>query len=193
MCGAPMPGESDGVACDDCLKIARPWDRGAAALLYAGNARKLVLALKHGDRQDLARPAAEWLRSAAGDMLHSNSILIPVPLHRWRLAKRRYNQSALLANRLAKLAQLPVVPDALIRARRTPTQDGRSVEDRFDNLQDAIRPNPKRATSLAGRDVVLIDDVMTSGATFAAATEALRAAGAANVCVLALARVVKDA
>lgn len=194
-CGTPLPGEDEGAAecCDDCLTLARPWGRGRAALAYDGTARRLILALKHGDRLDLVPPLAGWLHRAAGPILAPDMLVAPVPLHRFRLIKRNYNQSALLARALARRAGLEDCPDLLRRTRATPSQDGRSREERFANLDGAIAVAPQRAGRVAGRHVLLVDDVMTSGATFAAAAEACLAAGASAVSVLALARVAKDA
>ncbi|MCU0829130.1 MAG: ComF family protein [Tabrizicola sp.] len=193
-CGTPLPGTDPGelAVCDDCMTIARPWGQGRAALMYRDNARSLILAFKHGDRMDLARPAAVWLKKSAQPMLRPGLLAVPVPLHWLRLVKRRYNQAALLSKALAGLAGLDHCPDALIRCRTTGTQEGRTRDDRFRNLADAFRvPKPREAV-VRGRDVLLIDDVMTSGATFAAATEALFQAGARSVDVLCLARVAKD-
>jgi len=194
-CGTPLPGESDGhnELCDDCMAIARPWDRGSATLLYAGNARRLILAMKHGDRQDLALPAARWLVPGMRKLVGPRAIIVPVPAHWTRLIRRRYNQAALLARELAAMTGTTYLPDALIRKKLTPKQDGMSRDARFANMAGAIQPHPKRGPGLADKEVLLIDDVMTSGATFAAATEACYSAGAARVCVLALARVAKDA
>lgn len=194
LCGTALPGGADGapVHCDDCLAIARPWGKGRAALLYRDNARALVLALKHGDRLDLARPAAQWMHRAGQGILRPGMLLAPVPLHWLRLLKRRYNQSALLSAGVARLAGLDHCPDLLIRPRPTGTQDGRNRDGRFANLQGALRLHPRRAARVDGRHVLLVDDVMTSGATLAAAAEACLAGGAADVSVLVLARVVKD-
>ncbi|MGR3343947.1 MAG: double zinc ribbon domain-containing protein [Paracoccaceae bacterium] len=194
-CGVPLPGEDDGQAdlCDDCLTIARPWASGRAALLYRDNARRIVLTLKHGDRLELARPAARWMQSAAAPLLEPGQIMVPVPAHWSRLLRRRYNQAALLARELARLTGATFLPDALIRTRRTDVQDGMGLDQRFQNMSQAIAPHPKYGGALIGKEVLLIDDVMTSGATMAAATEASLASGATRVCVLALARVAKDA
>lgn len=193
-CGTPLPGEDTGsVHCDDCLTIARPWAQGRAATLYAGKARDLTLALKHGDRTDLARPLSRWLTRAAQPLLRPGMIVAPVPLHWFRLIRRRYNQSALLSAALARQAALDHIPDLLIRSRRTPTQDGRDRDGRFRNVTGAIRAHPRHAHRLKDAEILLIDDVMTSGATLAAATEACLAAGACRVSVAVLARVAEDA
>ena len=193
LCGTPLPGDDPGhpVNCDDCLTVARPWSRGRAAMVYADNARALVLALKHGDRMDLARPAARWLYRSVAPMLEKDMLVAPVPLHWLRLFKRRYNQASLLSRGIARLAGLEHCPDLLLRLRRTPTQDGRDRSGRFANIAEAIRANPRRAGRMDGRGVLLVDDVMTSGATLAAASEACLAAGASHVLVAVLARVAK--
>jgi ComF family protein len=194
-CGTPLPGEDEGRAefCDDCMVLARPWQRGRAALVYKDRGRRLVLALKHGDRLDLARPAADWLLRAAQPILVPNMIVAPVPLHWQRLLMRRFNQSALLGRNLAQLAGLEYCPDLLLRTRRTESQEGRNRDQRFANISGAVTVHPRRKDHLRGRNVLLVDDVMTSGATMAAAADACNAAGAHSVCALALARVAKDA
>lgn len=193
-CGTPLPGEEDlaEALCDDCMTIARPWDKGRAAVLYKGNARRLVLALKHGDRLELAKPMARWLVNSVRSILLPDMVVVPVPAHRMRLFTRRYNQAALIANEMAKIAALKVLPDTLVRLRPTIVQDGMGRDARFSNMSGAITPHHKRGAQLDGRAVLLVDDVMTSGATLAAATEACHAAGASSVYVSALARVAKD-
>ncbi len=194
-CGMALPGQDPGhaVHCDDCLAIARPWSQGRAALAYRDMGRALVLRLKHGDRQDIVRPAAEWLHRAARPLLRPGMIAAPVPLHWTRLLRRRYNQSALLSAALAGLAGIGHCPDLLQRVKRTGSQDGRNRDARFANLSGAIRAHPRRAAQMQGRAVLLVDDVMTSGATLAASAQACLDAGASDVAVLVLARVAKDA
>lgn len=193
-CGSPVAGEEgQDVLCDDCLAVERPWSAGRSALLYRDNARRIVLALKHGDRMELARPAALWLKQAAAPLLRPDTVVVPVPLHWWRLIRRKYNQAALLSSALAREARLEHCPDLLLRRRNTGSQEGRSREDRFANLRGAFAVHPRRRARIAGRPALIVDDVMTSGATFSAAATVCLAAGASHVDVLALARVAKDA
>ncbi|MCY4180937.1 MAG: double zinc ribbon domain-containing protein [Litoreibacter sp.] len=193
-CGVPLPGEEDSkhIRCDDCIRIARPWTRGAAALMYRGTGRRLALSLKYGDRTDLAPSAAKWMLGAFGE-IPPETVVVPVPLHWRRFLKRRYNQAALLAQEISKIAKLDYVPDALFRSRPTKPLDGHKREARFIALQDAIAPNPKMAKRIEGKPVLLIDDVMTSGATLGSCAEACLEGGADHVNVLVLARVAKDA
>lgn len=189
-CGAPVIGPSDGarIECDDCKTYHRPWSTGRSALIYEDLARKLVLGLKHGDRTEIAKPAALWMRRVAEPILSRNMLLAPVPLHRTRLLKRRYNQSALLASAISHETGFDHCPDLLIRALRTPKLERASVRDRYSLLAEAIRTNPRQAGMMQGRSVLLVDDVMTSGATLTACTLACLKSGARDVSVVTLAR-----
>ena len=193
-CGAPLTGEADEtpIQCDDCLTAARPWSRGRSTLVYGGVGRKLVLALKHGDRTDLVPTLGDWMARAGRDLLTPDTILVPVPLHWSRLLRRRFNQAAMLAQVIARIAGCSVQLDAVRRRRRTAPLDGHSREARFAALAGTMAVDPDAGAALVGRQVVLVDDVMTSGATLAAVTDALMAAGVADVSILTLARVVKD-
>ena len=194
MCGVPLPGQPDGelLECDDCIARPRSWVKGRAALLYRDRARDVVLALKHGDRPEVARTAGLWLARAGQPLFQDNMVIAPVPLHPTRLLKRRYNQSALLVQALARETGLGHCPDLLVRRTRTAPLDGKSVEDRFSSLSGTISPHQGRTHRMAARSVLLVDDVMTSGATLAACAEACHAGGATQVFVLVLARVAKD-
>lgn len=195
-CGTQVPGEydpDDHAICDDCQKSPRPWQKGRAAFLYSGAGRRLVLALKHGDRQDICYPAARWLSVAGKDLLlDQNTLIAPVPLHWTRLLKRRYNQSALLAQALGKQCGLVCCPDLLVRSKRTASLDGKSAKDRSITVSDAFKIHAKRRHRVIGRSVLLIDDVMTTGATLDATARTCLEAGADHVNVLCLARVAKD-
>lgn len=194
-CGLPLPGgDAEEVAlCDACLTESRPWSAARAALMYRDTGRGLVLKLKHADRIDLARPAGDWMHRAAAPILRPDMLAVPIPLHWLRMVKRRYNQAALLSARVAKLAGLDHCPDLLQRRRSTGSQDGLTKEGRFSNMQGAITLHPRRAARVEGRHVLLVDDVMTSGATMSAAAEACLAGGAIGISVLVMARVAKDA
>lgn len=195
-CGLPLPGEDTpdaGTLCDDCLRVARPWSRGRAALIYAGMGRRMVLALKHGDRHDIAAPAARWMAQISAPVLDKDPIILPVPLHLTRVIRRRFNQSALLASALGQTTGHDTCLAALTRIRRTPSLEGKSREARFVTLSQAIAPHPRHGKRLHDRQVLIVDDVMTSGATLAACTEAAFQAGARDVCIAVLARVAKDA
>ncbi len=194
-CGAPLPagGEGDIHHCDTCMQSPKPWVQGRAALMYCDTGRKLVLALKHGDRQEMARPAGLWMANMIRCHVTPDTLVVPVPLHWSRLLKRRYNQSALLAKSVADKLDLAWCPDALIRSKRTRSLEGLSYADRFETLDNAILPHPKRGTVIEGRPVLLVDDVMTTGATLIACTKACLSAGSGPVRVLTLARAGKDA
>ncbi len=193
-CGARLKGSGDGAVdhCDACISFPRPWMRGRAALGYAGAARRLVLGIKHADRTDLMAPAANWMARAGVDILDTKPLLVPIPIHRTRLIRRRYNQSAELVHLIAKTTGCDECTDALERPVATKKQDGMSIEDRFENVRASMRVPASRLNVVKDRDVCLVDDVMTSGATLNAASEALLEAGASQVSVLVLARVEKD-
>ena len=193
-CGIPLPGDGGteaGLTCDDCLARPRPWTQGRAALVYAGSGRRLVLALKHGDRPDLAPALGRWLAAAAVPLVAPDMVVVPVPLHPRRMLRRKYNQAALLGAAVARAHGLLLEAAALRRVRHTPMQDHGSVGDRFANVEGAIRLAVRARPRLQGRPVLLVDDVMASGATLAAAADALAGAGAAEVSVAVLARAVK--
>lgn len=193
-CGVPLlvASSHDVGTCDDCRKLERPWSAGRAAMRYTDLGRKLVLGLKHGDRQDVAITASAWLARAGQPLLEPETLIVPVPLHWTRLVKRRYNQSALLAQHLALKTQRNVKLDALQRIKKTQALETANVDERFARLSGAITASPKGQAALKDRPVILIDDVMTSGATLTAATNACLDAGARRVDVLVLARVCKD-
>lgn len=194
-CGVPLPGSdpTEDARCDACMMAPPAWVQGRSAMVYKGSGRKLVLGLKHGDRQEIAGPAARWMAQAIKGIVPQDALIVPVPLHWMRLLKRRYNQSALLAKALAQETGLAWSPDLLQRFRKTPSLDGLGRAERFATLDNAIRVHPNRRHQIVGRPVLVVDDVMTSGATLGAVTTALLREGSGPVRVVTLARAAKDA
>ena len=191
-CGFPFDiDEGDGALCGACWRDPPPFDRARAALVYDAHSRQLPLAFKHGDRIEAAGAFGRWLARVGVDLLDARAILAPVPLHRWRLWRRRYNQAALLARAAADCAGRPVVADLLQRRRATPSQAGLSPAQRRRNVAGAFRVRRRHAGLVRGAHVVLIDDVMTTGATLSSCARALRRAGAERVDAITLARVVR--
>nr|WP_242480432.1 ComF family protein [Rhodovibrio sodomensis] len=190
---APEAGDAGGTLCGACHVDPPPYARARAVMAYDDGSRGLVLGFKHADRTEAAPAFAHWMARAGHELLADADVIAPVPLHRWRLLARRYNQSALLANQLGRVASVPVVPDLLLRRRNTPSQGHLSRAGRGRNVAGAFAVHPGRAGRVRGRSVLLVDDVLTTGATVAACTRVLKRAGARQVDVLTLARVVRPA
>lgn len=189
-CGAPFDFDlGQGARCPACLARAAAFDHARAACLYDEHSRDLILKLKHADRTDLAALFARWLARAAADILPEVDAVLPVPLHRWRLLRRRFNQAAEIARPLAGAARLAYWPDALVRPRRTDSQAGKSGSGRRRNVAGAFEVAPRWRLRVAGARLLLIDDVLTTGATVEGCARALKSAGAARVDVAVIARV----
>ncbi len=166
------------------------YGRARAAVSYDEVARALVHGLKYGDRLDLAPMMGRWMANAGGALLADADVLVPVPLHWRRQWWRRFNQSALLAEVIGKASNRAVAHGALKRVKATPQQVGLDKPARALNVQGAFRVPPERKAEVAGRKLILVDDVLTSGATLDACARALFRGGAASVDVLVFARVV---
>ena len=175
--------------------IADPpaYHRARAAVRYDDVARSLVHAFKYGDRLDLAPTMGRWMATAGKPLLGEADALVPVPLHWRRHWARRFNQSALLSEIVAKASGVPVAYRALKRVKATPQQVGLSQSARAQNVQGAFRVPAEGKAEVTGRRLILVDDVLTSGATMDACARALLRAGAAQVDALVFARVVAGA
>ena len=193
-CQRPFGGGSvhEGAICAPCLADPPRHDGIAAATLYNEASRSLVLAYKHGGRIGHARLLARLIAARLGP-LAGDWLLVPVPLHRWRLWQRGFNQSALLAREIGHMLGKPVLPDGLLRIRRTPALGGMGRKARRRALAGAIRVHPAHAAGLKGRRLILVDDVLTSGATADACIAALRRAGAVEIRIACFARVLDEA
>ena len=191
-CGVPFASAAQGGPdrlCATCREAPPVFERARAALRYDAQSRRLLLPFKHADRTEIARTLVPQMARAGAMLLRQADVLVPVPLHRRRLFVRRYNQAAILAQGLARMSRKPTVPDALVRRRATASLGAKSATERTTEVADAFAVRGSRVVRLAGRRVLLIDDVMTSGATANACALALLAAGAAAVDVLVAARV----
>jgi ComF family protein len=192
-CGYPFdfdPGA--GTLCGGCLARPPVFDKARAVMRYDDKSRDLILAFKRADRLDLVPAFANWLARAGSTLLEEADLIVPVPLHRARLWQRRYNQSALLAQELARRTGLTADPFLLERVRRTPSQgEMPSAKARRRNVLGAFRVVNQALPR--GRTVLLIDDVYTTGATLEACARALKRAKAQRILVLTLARVVRGA
>lgn len=172
--------------------IADPpvFDRLRSVAIHDGIARDLVHGLKYGDRTDLAPMMAEWMIRASDGAVAAADAIVPVPLHAFRLWRRRYNQAAELARAIAHHSGKPYQPNVLKRTRRTSRQVGLARKAREDNVRGAFAVSEHGHADLKGKSVVLVDDVYTTGATVSAATRALKRAGVGSVTVLTFARAI---
>jgi len=192
-CGLPFSfSAEDGSLCAACIDTPPDFDMARAAVVYNDASRQLVLDFKYGDKMHAVKTFAPWLSRAAAPMIGETDIVMPVPLHRKRLWQRRFNQSALLADTLARAAALPCLPDGMMRKRFTQPQKGLSRTERHTNVRGAFAVTPRHQAALAGKRVMIVDDVFTSGATLNECARVLKRAGAAKVFVVTLARVTRE-
>jgi ComF family protein len=188
ICGAPfeMPMGADAL-CGGCIKETPEFAAARAPMLYDDASKRIVLRFKHPDRTHPASVLAQWMQRSGNDFWQATDFIAPVPLHRWRLFKRRYNQAALLAMQLSGLTGKLVLVDLLVRKRATPIQGHLSRKERYENVKDAFALNESYREQITDKTVVLIDDVLTTGATVNECSRILLKAGAKAVNVLVLA------
>ncbi|MCV6574834.1 MAG: ComF family protein [Cohaesibacter sp.] len=194
--GVPYPYDAgQDIVSPAVLADPPAYDKARCVALYDATARALVHKLKYYDRTDLAVSMGDWMVRAGADFFANISgplVVVPVPLHRRRLIGRRYNQAALLAKAIADQKGLAYWPDCLVRRRATRQQVGLSDQEREANVRGAFRLNETYRHNISGKSIVLIDDVMTTGATIEACARALRRAWAAQIFVIVFARVVES-
>ncbi|WP_298743721.1 ComF family protein [uncultured Brevundimonas sp.] len=191
-CGAAFEMDGGVFASPRCAAcLARPYafDRARAACVYDEASRGLILRFKHGDHQPFARLFALWLSRSAAPLLAEADAVAPVPLHRLRLLSRRFNQAAEIARPLARGAGLDYLPDALVRRTHTTSQGGKSARGRRLNVRTAFAATEGGRRRIRGRRILLVDDVLTTGATAEACARALIEAGARAVDLAVVARV----
>ncbi len=182
----------DGAVCAEAIADPPPFAHARSAVHYDDLARRLVHRLKYMDRTDLAPVMADWMTRAGQEVIDKSEYLISVPLHRRRFLARRYNQSAELARALSTRTSLPYLSGALVRKRATRSQVGLGINARADNVRGAFVVPEAEKARLLGRNLLLVDDVYTTGVTVKSATTTLLRAGAESVCVLTFARVAPE-
>ena len=192
-CGMPFEVDPGGeTICGPCHAKPHDFERAVALFRYDEASKPLILSFKHGDRLDQAPAFARWLERSGQPLLDRADLIVPVPLHRSRLWRRRYNQAAVLSQGVARLCARPHDPLVLERKRPTQSQgEMPSAKARRRNVLGAFRVRPGKDERVKGRSILLVDDVFTTGATLDACARALKRAGAERVDALTLARVVK--
>lgn len=191
-CGLPFDFAMGAEAmCGECLREAPTFAQARAVMRYDEHGRRLVLPLKYQDKLHPAPVYAQWMARAAAAFLPRVELIVPVPLSYRRFVKRRYNQAAVLAYALGRQGRLPVIPDALIKRKHTAPQTSLSYTQRKENVRGAFAVHPRYKEAIRGKTLLLVDDVITTGATIGACANKMLAAGAANVYAVALARTVR--
>lgn len=192
-CGSPQDiAVGPDHVCSPCLVRRSKWNRARAPLVYDDHAAKPILALKRAGRRDGLHTMAGWIQQSAKDVLEEADLVTAVPLHRLRLAERGYNQAVWLAAAVSRRSGIPFQADILKRLKNTPSQGGMSARARRRNVSGAFRVRQKFTARIAGQNIVLVDDVLTTGATVDACANALIRCGAKNVDVVTVARVVRE-
>lgn len=179
--------------CGACLKTPPIYNQARAALIYDDASRHIILGFKHGDQTQSVPCFVPWLSQAGIDFLDKADFLVPVPLHRFRILRRRFNQSALIVQYLSQSIKIPFILNGLDRVRATPTQGHLQASERKKNVKNAFVVPDKIIPKIRNKRIVLVDDVFTTGSTVHECTKALLKNGAGTVDVLTLARVVKPA
>ncbi|MEO1016331.1 MAG: ComF family protein [Pseudomonadota bacterium] len=193
-CGYPTPevGAAEPL-CASCARKSPAFDRARAAMRYDEASKRLILSFKHHERLDGLNLFGRWMAQVGAELIEPTSLLVPVPLHRWRLLRRGFNQSSLLALAIQRQIGGGLCLDMLVKPMATDSQQTLGGAARARNITTAsFAVRQKHAHRVQDAKIVLIDDVMTTGSTVSAVAQVLRRAGAARVDVLSLARVVRS-
>ena len=189
-CGAPFDTPvGDGEICASCLTTPPTFQSARSAMLYDETSKRIILGFKHGDRTHLSKMLAGWMQRAGQEFWSNVDCIVPAPLHRWRLFKRRYNQAALLAEHISDATKTTLMVDGLLRLKATPTQGHLNRKERQANVKGAFAINPIHQPHIKDKKIVLVDDVLTTGSTLNECSRVLLEAGAKSVHSLTLARV----
>jgi ComF family protein len=189
-CGSPFAFEAEDMTCGECLENPPLYHQNRSALAYDDGSRSMILRFKHGDQIHAVKAFIPWLRQVGQELLSDADIMIPVPLHRMRLIKRRYNQADIIGRELVNYyPNITYYPDALLRIKNTMSQGHKKAKDRKKNVFRAFQTNP--IYNYEDKNIVMIDDVYTTGATLNECAKMLYRAGAKEVNCLTLAKVVK--
>lgn len=193
LCGIPFEFKVEGkLICATCLDHPSSFDQARSSVTYTPVSRHILMGFKHGDMLQVAKIMARWMFHAGADLLQQADLIVPVPLHPLRLMWRQYNQAALLVNELARISGVEKQNELLIRCRYTPSQGKKTLKDRRKNVKSAFKTNPRYIHMIAKKRILLIDDVLTTGATVDECCKALKKAGAQAVDVLTFARSTKS-
>lgn len=188
--GLPLPFGGEGPQISAAAAAdPPPYDRARAAAVFDGVIRELIHGFKYADRHEARRLLARWTAGAGVELLDDAELIVPVPMTRWRLIRRQFNQAALLAREISRMSGVAFDPFVLVKTKSTPTQVGSSASQRVANVAGAFAVRPAARDRVAGRNVIIVDDVITTGATVGACARALRSAGARRIDVLAAAMV----
>ena len=188
--GLPLPYGSGGPLISAAAAAdPPPYDRARASAVFDGVTRELIHGFKYADRHEARRLLARWMVHAGAELLADADVIVPVPMTRWRLIRRQFNQAALLCQEISRISRIQFDPFILRKTRTTPTQVGSSAAQRARNVAGAFAVSDGARDRVEGRNVIVVDDVITTGATVSACARALRAAGAKRIDILAAAMV----
>lgn len=193
VCSFPFEYDmGDDAMCGQCMVSHPKYDKAKCVFVYNYKSSRLITGFKYGDKIHSTRSFARWMASAGQDFFPQTDVISPVPLHRVKLFTRRYNQSALLANKIGEIGNIMFLPDILLRTKLKPPQASLSRRRRLWNVKGVFALNKKYHEFIKGKNILLIDDVITTGATISECAGILKKAGAEKVFVIALARTIDN-